>query len=527
MQSAAQPLNSRKKVKPYIQDVTEVIALELRCYQSKGIEKARLGWLTGAVSQLIKAPPGAGKTHTALHIIRSSVAKGRRAFYIVDDLRLLEQVLSRLQKVGTSVGVIQSGHPLTDISKPIQVCMIQTLAGRWADIYADPAARPDLIVADEAHTLYAAHKRIIADCRKSGKIAYLGLSATPYTKGLGRYFDRVITLATTHELIQSGNLVPTRFKAPFIPDLSNIPTIGGRPDSNWIESELTKVMGDKRVVDDAVAHWLENGENRKTLGFAINIAEAQAYAMAFARAGVNVDSIDSNCSAAEARLKLQAFELGHIDMLWSVGMLIKGFDDPSIACIIDCAPTKSRARHEQKVGRGARPAPWLGKTDLYYFDHAGNVLRHGLPTDSKIMILDGSDDTPRSNQQSTHDLIVCKKCFSIGQSKRCQRCRGQRTDDLHPEHAEGALSWMEKDPFGKSEKFSEKFNQEDLSQIYSEILGFTLRVGLERDWASKMFKKKTGRPPTKEFSTVLAVEPTPQLNSWLKLERIKQAKCHQ
>lgn len=502
------------------------IALELRSYQSAGIEKARLGWISGAVSQLIAAPPGAGKTHTALHIIRSSVAKGRRAFYIVDDLRLLEQVLSRLQSLGAPVGVIQSDHPLTDIRKPIQLCMIQTLGGRWADIYADPATRPDLIVGDEAHTLYAAHKRIIADCRKNGGIAYLGLSATPYTKGLAKHFDRLITLATTQELIESGDLVPTKFKVPFIPDLSQVPTIGGRPHSSWIESELAKVMGDQRVVDDAVAHWLEYGENRKTLGFAINIAEARAYAKAFVRAGVNADSIDSNCAPGEARRKLEAFECGEIAMLWSVGMLVKGFDDPSIACIVDCAPTKSRSRHEQKAGRGARPAPWLAKTDLYYFDHAGNVLRHGLPTESTFLTLDGSQHISRPIQQRTHALTVCTKCLSINRGDRCQQCGSVQADHPAPEYAEGSLSWVGSDPFVKSEKFSENFDQEELLKIYSEILGFAARLRLGRDWVNKVFKKKTGRLPGKEFLDVFPIEPTPPINSWLKLLRAKQAKCH-
>lgn len=499
---------------------------DLRGYQQRGVGSARLGWRSGAISQMIMAPPGAGKTHTALHLIRSAVAKGRRAFFIVDSILLLEQVVARLLKEGVRVGVIQSGHPLSDISQPVQVCMVQSLASRWNDIISDPGLRPDVIVGDEEHILYKTKRKIISDCREYG-IPYLGLSATPFSKGLGQYFDRLIVLATADELIAQGDLVPTIVKAPFIPDLSSVPTVGGRPNANWVKAELAKIMGDKSLVDDAVQHWLEYGENRKTLGYALNTQAARAFAAECRRSGIEADFIDSHCDPALAIQKLEAYERGETNILWSVGMLIKGYDSPSTSCIVDAASTKSWMRHLQKMGRGARP--FKGKDNLLYFDHAGNVLLNGLPTDPMPTQLDDGRSGSRSADRriarpNESPLLVCPSCSIISRDIVCSSCGTYKSNLDRPTHAKGQLAVLSQDPFQKAKRKSEALSERDCQNIYGGLLLYASTRHKDSAWVENAYKKRTGKCVTKTLATVKPTTPDPALLFWLKGYNIRQAK---
>jgi DNA repair protein RadD len=49
------------------------------------------------------------------------------------------------------------------------------------------------------------------------RVPFIGLSATPWTKGLGQHWDHLIVAATTKDLIEQGLLSPYRCFAPSTP----------------------------------------------------------------------------------------------------------------------------------------------------------------------------------------------------------------------------------------------------------------------------------------------------------------------
>ncbi|MBN0524018.1 hypothetical protein JTM41_33550, partial [Pseudomonas aeruginosa] len=98
--------------------------------------------------------------------------------------------------------------------------------------------KPDLVVIDEAHVLHKMHKEIIEECVER-KIPVIGLSATPFRKGLGRVFGRLVVSATLAELTDQGFLVPAHCYAPSIPDLKGIKTSA---DGDWADDALAEVM---------------------------------------------------------------------------------------------------------------------------------------------------------------------------------------------------------------------------------------------------------------------------------------------
>ena len=70
------------------------------------------------------------------------------------------------------------------------------------------------------------------------KVPFVGLSATPWTKGLGKHYDDLIVATTTAELIDKGFLSPFRVFAPAHPDLSGVKVVAG----DYHEGQLSEAM---------------------------------------------------------------------------------------------------------------------------------------------------------------------------------------------------------------------------------------------------------------------------------------------
>jgi superfamily II DNA or RNA helicase len=107
---------------------------------------------------------------------------------------------------------MQGQHPATDAGQPVQVASVQTLQRRLI-----PAA--DLVLIDEAHRRF----RFVSNWMRMPAwqgVPFIGLSATPWSKGLGRDYDDLIVAARMPELIEHGYLAPFRVFAPSHPDLS-------------------------------------------------------------------------------------------------------------------------------------------------------------------------------------------------------------------------------------------------------------------------------------------------------------------
>jgi ATP-dependent helicase IRC3 len=79
-------------------------------------------------------------------------------------------------------------------------------------------------------------------------------------------------------------------------------------------------------------------------------------------------------------------------------VLVEGFDEPSIDCIIVARPTKSKPLYIQMVGRGTRIYP--GKADLLILDVVGVTSRHSIITVQEIFKL---DLTKKSVKEATEE----------------------------------------------------------------------------------------------------------------------------
>src|SRR4029077_9899150 len=80
------------------------------------------------------------------------------------------------------------------------------------------------------------------------------------------------------------------------------------------------------------------------------------------------------------------FRAGRVMVLTACDLISEGFDVPDIEVGISLRPTHSLGLWFQQVGRCLRRSP--GKEHALILDHAGNSVRHGLPTDDIEWTLD-------------------------------------------------------------------------------------------------------------------------------------------
>jgi DNA repair protein RadD len=336
----------------------------LRLHQERALEALRRSLATGHRRPMLMAPTGAGKTLLAAHIIRRALAKGKRVAFVVPKLSLIDQTVAAFEAEGIhAIGVMQGIHERTDRDQPVQVCSIQTIARR---------KRPevDLVIVDEAHELHKEIFRWMMDCPT---VPFIGLSATPWARGLGKYYDDLIIAATTSELIAEGLLSPFRAFAPSNPDLSGVSTVAGE----FHQAELGDAMDLPSITGDIVQTWLKRGADQSTLAYCVNRKHAQHVAECFLEAGIAAEYMDGETPREEREETFSRFRSGDTKIICNVGVLTTGID-LDVRCIVDADQIENAVRPDRRAwpphgaGKGAadhfrsrRQPPQIGDGDRY------------------------------------------------------------------------------------------------------------------------------------------------------------------
>lgn len=323
---------------------------EPRPFQQAAHEALRQGFRDGHKNQLIMAPTGAGKTYLGHRIAHEALMKGRKVTFLCDRTTLINQTSKTADAYGLAAhGIVQANHWRRN-DMPYQIASAQTLAkrGYWPE--------SDVIIIDEAHT----QLKVWTEFIQNTKAACIGLSATPFSPGLGKLFTNLINATTMHDLTQSGVLVPMRVFTCKRADMSGAATSGGEWTDRAAEERGMEIIG------DVVTEWVKFGENRKTIVFGATIKHCQEMARQFLDAGVMAAVFTSETTAAERELLIKEYSKRNstLRVLISVEALAKGFDVPDVGCVVDCRPLrKSLSTAIQMWGRGLRSSPDTGKQD--------------------------------------------------------------------------------------------------------------------------------------------------------------------
>jgi superfamily II DNA or RNA helicase len=396
------------------------MSLNLRAYQTQSIEALRAGFAAGHRSQILYAPTGAGKTEMAIALLAATKTKGNKAAMILDRIILCDQTSQRLQKYSIDHGVLQAGHWRYRPYEPIQVCSAQTLEKRGSF----PGLT--LMIVDECH---ATRKQTIDFIKANPEIKVVGLSATPFTKGLGKVYENVVSTVTTEELVKAKVLSPLRVFIAKEINMEGAKKVAGE----WSQAESTE--RGMKITGDIVSEWVSKtheifGKPRKTIVFCSGVAHGADLAKKFAAAGYNFISISYKDDEQFKKDVIEDFSKPDTEIhgLIATDILTKGFDVSDVMIGVSARPfSKSLSSHIQQMGRVMRGHE--GKDYAVWLDHSGNYLRfqeewEQIYETGVQQLDDTKEKTKKEKTDKEKEASKCPKCgafWPVG-SDTCLHC---------------------------------------------------------------------------------------------------------
>ncbi|MDR7006072.1 DEAD/DEAH box helicase [Paraburkholderia strydomiana] len=474
----------------------------LRQYQIEAVLRVSDAYRNGARNVLLCAPTAAGKTRISACVAYLASNNGKHSHFVVDRENLVDQTSRTFDQFGVSHGIVKQNHWRYRPYERAQILSIQTVMRRgWPD---DP--KPKFIIVDECHTVHAPTKDRLA----AGDARGLGLTATPFTKGLGQIYDTLINVETTNRLIEQGALVPFRIFSPSKPNMDGVKVNVGE----WEQKEAAKRA--LEVVGDCVAEYLKHGNNQKFICSAITVDHAREIHRQFTAAGIQCvvytsRETDSECDEIVSEFsKADSFIRGLI----TVSKATKGFDVPDVGCVIMCRPLrKSLADHIQLLGRGLRTSPGTGKTECIVLDHSGNCERFWDEMneffETGAIELDDGKKKPKAEKKTpkAEDAMVkCPHCATLHKARpACPSCGHEYPIRKTVQHVEGTLQ----------ELLASGNQRQLLTDVWPMVCQFARLKSDDEERARRkayaMYKELTGTMAKADFFATIPVLPTPEV----------------
>lgn len=394
--------------------------LQLRPYQEDTLVALRQGFASGKRAQILYSPTGGGKTEMAIALLDATKKKNNRAAMILDRIILCNQTSQRLERYSIDHGVLQSGHWRYRPHENIQVCSAQTIEKRGSF----PGLK--LLIVDECHAM---RKQTTEFIKNNPDVMVIGLTATPFTKGLGKVYDNVVSVVTTKQLVEQKVLCPLRVFVAKEIDMEGAKKVAGE----WSQDEAQE--RGMRITGDVVAEWVAKtheifGKPVKTIVFASGVAHAEDLSAKFAEAGYNFIAISYRDDDTFKRDVIKDFEKPDTEIhgLIATDILTKGFDVPDVMIGVSARPfSKSLSSHIQQMGRVMRGAD--GKEFAVWLDHSGNYLRFREDWEAiyeeGVHELDDSREKPKKEKtKKEKEESKCPKCGALWPtgSDTCTHC---------------------------------------------------------------------------------------------------------
>jgi len=486
--------------------------LSLRPHQAEVVEKLNQGFKDGHRSQLLYAPTGFGKTEVAMAMMVEEAKQYKNVAMVLDRIVLVNQTSSRLNNYKINHGVLQADHWRYRPYEKIQICSAQTLESR------DNFPEVSLLIIDECHIQ---RKQIIQFIKDRPEMKVIGLTATPFTNGLGDTYSNVVGAKPTGELIDKKWLTPLKVFIAREIDMTGAKKVAGE----WSQEETT--ARGMKITGDIVTEWINKtlqifGRPRKTVVFCSGVEHGRDLVKQFSEAGYNFVSISYKEDDDYKAAMIEDFARPdtQIHGLVATDILTRGFDVPDVMIGVSARPfSKSFSSHVQQMGRIMRP--YEGKEYGLWLDHSGNYLRFRKEWDTLFdegvtELLSGTETTKKEPDEKEKKESKCPSCSAlwIWPDGVCGEC-GYERPTKQIINVAGELTELE---------MTTRKVLSDNQNFYSELIYFARLRGYKEGWSAHKYKEKYGAFPKGLHTNPIPT--TAKTSSWIQSRNIAWAKMN-
>ena len=485
--------------------------LQLRPHQQEVVEKIDQAFADGHRCQLLYAPTGFGKTEVAMALMKAASSSYKKTAMVLDRIVLVNQTSTRLARYQINHGVMQGDHWRYRPMERIQICSAQTLEKRGN------FPKPDLLIIDECHVL---RKQVIEYIEDNPGMQVIGLTATPFTKGLGDVYTHVVGAKSTGAMIEDGWLTPLRIYIAKEIDMTGAKKVAGE----WSQDEVsTRGM---KITGDIVTEWIKKthelfGKPVKTVVFCSGVEHGRDLERQFAQQGYNFVAISYKEDGDFKEETIENFSRPdtNIHGLIATDILTRGFDVPDVMIGVSARPfSKSFSSHVQQMGRIMRS--YEGKKFGVWLDHSGNYLRFRKDWDKLFeegvteLESESAEKAKKEPTEKEKKEAKCPKCGVLWTwaSNVCGAC-GYEKPIKSVASVPGELQELQ-----GAGNLARQINQD----FFSELLYFAKMRGYKDGWAAYKYQEKFGVMPRGLVASPKATSIKTQ--QWIKSRNIAWAK---
>lgn len=400
----------------------------LRPYQDRWVQSVLDGfehlsnrYPTGTLAICGQMPTGAGKTRSAIPLLKRFLSQGKRVAFVAALEELIDDAAANLRREGIWCGIIKAGRPSDPLCKA-QVCSLQTLVSRPNEI---PTC--DFVILDESHGAVA---RTPKELFQAWMPRYLlGLTATPLRAdgaALRSMFQALCCGPSIDWLQRNGQCKICGHEGSAGPCgncVLNSSELLGEIQPYLITPLCYSAQQfcEKNPIMDPLDAYNQYLKGKRVIVFDQSVKQAEILAERFKIEGISAQCIHGFTDKDIRSTCREELTKGSLQVLTGVDVFTQGWDCPAIEGIIFARKFTSLTPWLQSWGRGMRP--FGDKKRIIGVDLWGSFWLHLWPHPSTTFAwnLDGKKVTPDSAPR----VPRCQECFAINKSSAsiCYICQ--------------------------------------------------------------------------------------------------------